>query len=143
VLEIALGMLEAKGAPPSAVRDLFGAVQAALRCQKDASVVENNHNDFQKNRTHMIDWAHIRRVKFTTDDPPSEWPAGVRSISLEGVNLLGVDEKTGKLYWDGKEVLVRNKFALATYERVIAGIGVAIAGGGLLLNLGRAAGWWH
>jgi hypothetical protein len=34
-------MLEAEGAPPSAVRDVVGAVQAALRGHKDGSVVED------------------------------------------------------------------------------------------------------
>jgi hypothetical protein len=67
----------------------------------------------------------------------------VKAISLEGVSLLGVHEVTNKLYWDGQEILVRNKFALATYERVVAGIGLGIAGGGLLVNAGRAFGWWH
>src|ERR1700730_450809 len=44
VREIALAMLAAKrvtDAPPKAVRDLFGAVQAALRNHKDGSVVED------------------------------------------------------------------------------------------------------
>jgi hypothetical protein len=44
VREIALAMLAAKGvpdAPPKAVRDLFGAVQAALRNHKGGSAAED------------------------------------------------------------------------------------------------------
>jgi hypothetical protein len=44
IREIALAMLAAKrvtDAPPKAVRDLFGAVQAALRNHKGGSVVED------------------------------------------------------------------------------------------------------
>jgi hypothetical protein len=90
----------------------------------------------------MQDWANLRSKKYSRERP-DDWPAGVSAISLEGLTLFGVHVETGKLYWDGKEVIVRSKFALATYERIIAGAGLVIALGGLIINIGRAASWWH
>jgi hypothetical protein len=46
----------------------------------------------------------------------------VRGISLVGVSLLVVHEKTGKLYWDGKEIVTRSIFKLDTFERWLATI---------------------
>ncbi len=89
-----------------------------------------------------MDWDHIRKKRFANDQPPSDWPEGVRGISLEGLNLLGVDEKYNKLHWDGKEVVLRTMFRLATFEKGLAIAGLLIAAGGLLLNVGRADGWW-
>jgi hypothetical protein len=90
----------------------------------------------------MHDWDKLRRNKYSPNRP-DDWPGGVRAISMEGLTLLGVHEESGKLYWDGKEVVIRSRFALATFERVIAGSGLAIALGGLVVDIGRAAGWWH
>ena len=59
----------------------------------------------------MTDWTHIRNVRFTKDPPP-EWPAGVSGISTEGRALLGVHEQSGKLYWDGKELVMRSLLSL-------------------------------
>jgi hypothetical protein len=90
----------------------------------------------------MMDWAQLRSSWMSKERPP-EWPEGVFGISLEGASLLGIHEKTGKLYWDGKEVVTHTTLRLATKETVFAIIGLAIAAGGLLVNVGRAAGWWN
>ena len=49
----------------------------------------------------MVDWTHIRAHK-NSNERPADWPAGVRAISTEGLNLFGIKEATGQLYWDGR-----------------------------------------
>ena len=51
---------------------------------------------------------------------PPEWPDGVRPISIEGVSLFGINPETNKLYWDGKEVVVRDRVRLGNLERILA-----------------------
>jgi hypothetical protein len=46
---------------------------------------------------------HLRQNKFAPGTPPAGWPKGVRQISMEGLSLLGLDEK-GRLYFDGAEI---------------------------------------
>ena len=53
-----------------------------------------------------MDWVQIRSARFSKERP-NEWPEGVFAISLAGVNLLGVHQQSGKLYWDGKEIVTR------------------------------------
>jgi len=35
---------------------------------------------------------------------------------MPGLNLLGVDETRGRLYWDGKEVVLRSRIRLGGWE---------------------------
>src|SRR5581483_4225656 len=67
----------------------------------------------------MTDWAYIRSVRFSTERP-ADWPDGVYAVSMKGVALLGVHEQSGKLYWDGKEVVTRGAIRLGTFERWVA-----------------------
>ena len=52
------------------------------------------------------DWDHHRLLKYTNDEPPPEWPKSVRPISMNGLNLLGIDD-AGRLHWDGAMVRQR------------------------------------
>jgi hypothetical protein len=85
-------------------------------------------------------WEHTRRVKWSKFPPPSNWPAGVRPISQTGLALLGINERTGRLYWDGTELAT--KVGLKTFERVLATIATGAAVGGFILSLGSTMGWW-
>jgi hypothetical protein len=76
------------------------------------------------------DWNRIRAHRFAPDAPPSDWPSNVRPISIDGVGLFGIDH-TNKLYWDGKEVVLRG-VRLDWFERILA-ICVAIGTLGLFL----------
>jgi hypothetical protein len=87
------------------------------------------------------DWSKIRKYRLSPIRPP-EWPEGVFAISLEGLSLLGIHEKSGKLYWDGKEVVIRSAVRLGTFERWIAAIAALATLGSFLTNAGRAKGWW-
>lgn len=87
------------------------------------------------------EWEHLRRIAFSRIRP-SDWPDGVRSISVEGTGLLGVHDKTGELYWDGKPVALRRPIRLGTFERwavVIAALGTV---GTFIVEVGRSAGFW-
>ena len=54
----------------------------------------------------VINWENMRRNRYAIDEPPPEWPKGVRAISTEGLSLFGIDHK-GALYWDGEILQVR------------------------------------
>jgi len=87
-------------------------------------------------------WQEIRAVRYSTMTPPPEWPSNVRPISLEGVSLLGIDPTTNKLYWDGKEVVVRDRVRLGSLERILA-VFVAIGTfGAFIVELGNALNWF-
>jgi hypothetical protein len=88
----------------------------------------------------MINWEMIRVHRYATEDPPDNWPKGVKPISMEGLTLFGVDPTSGKLYWDGQEVATRIKFGWI--ERSIAIVGVASAFGTFVLKLGATVHWW-
>ena len=51
----------------------------------------------------MIDWDKERAHKFASVEPPKDWPIGVRPISINGLNLFGIDQQN-RLYWDGQRV---------------------------------------
>ena len=90
----------------------------------------------------MVDWAEVRKFRFAPDKTPDEWPPGVRSISINGVSLFGIHEKSSKLYWDGKEVITRNKIRLGALELWLVGTAAAGTFGAFIVDAGRAAGWW-
>jgi len=90
----------------------------------------------------MLEWSQIRRHKFS-GERPAEWLASVQGISTEGLNLLGINERTGKLHWDGDEIVTKNLLRFQTYERFLATCAALIALAGLILNIGKSAGWWH
>lgn len=69
----------------------------------------------------MTDWAKIRQNKLSKDRP-DDWPDGIRAISDEGLRPLGIDEASGRLFWDGKEIVVRNKVRLGKLELWLIGI---------------------
>jgi hypothetical protein len=87
------------------------------------------------------DWSIVRKYRLSADRPP-EWPEGVYGVSMKGIGLLGIHEKSGKLYWDGKEIVTRSSVRLGTFERWVAGIAAFATFGTFLTNAGRAAGWW-
>ena len=67
---------------------------------------------------HQVDWAKVRATRFAPFVTPEDWPRTVRPISMNGLGLLGVDERNGDLYWDGTKVETTKR--LATFERTLA-----------------------
>lgn len=78
------------------------------------------------------DWDKIRQQKLSSHTP-SGWPENVRAISMEGLSLLGIHERTGKLYWDGQEIATT--VGLRRYEKVLATIGALCAVVGTIIAL--------
>lgn len=87
------------------------------------------------------DWEIIRKHRHSTERPP-ERPEGVYGISMKGAALLGIHEKTGKLYWDGKEVVTKSIFSLGLFERLLATTAALGTFGTFVVHAGRAKGWW-
>lgn len=71
-----------------------------------------------------------------------KWPDSVHAISIDGTAFLGVHTKTGKLYWDGKEIVTANVFSLGTFERWLAGLAAAGTFGVFLVEAGRSLNCW-
>ncbi len=89
-----------------------------------------------------LDWVKIRANRFNKERP-AEWPEGVRVISLEGLSLLGIHEETDKLYWDGKEIVLRERLRLGTLELWLATLATVGTFGGFIVAAGHALHWWQ
>ncbi|MAZ02537.1 MAG: hypothetical protein CMN56_05305 [Sneathiella sp.] len=57
----------------------------------------------------------------STNVPKPHWPQNVRSISVEGLENLGISD-SGELYWDGKRLKVENKVTLNLWQNTLAAI---------------------
>lgn len=86
-------------------------------------------------------WSKIREFRLS-DGRPDEWPDGVYAISTDGLDLLGIHEKTDKLYWDGKEIVTRSVVRLGSFELWLASIATLAGVGMLVLEVGKIIGWW-
>jgi hypothetical protein len=87
-------------------------------------------------------WDEIRAVRYSTMSPPPEWPSGVRPISIDGVTLFGIDPATNKLYWDGREIVVRDRLRLGGRENFLAILVATGAFGSFIVELGNALNWF-
>ena len=87
-------------------------------------------------------WDEIRAVRYSPLTPPPEWPSNVRPISMEGVSLLGIDPATNKLYWDGKEIVVRDRLRLGGWANFLAILVAIGAFGSFIVELGNALNWF-
>jgi hypothetical protein len=87
-------------------------------------------------------WQEIRAARYSIMTPPPEWPAGVRPISIDGVSLFGINPESNKLYWDGREIVVRDRLRLGGWANFLA-ILVAIGTfGTFIVELGNALNWF-
>jgi|HubBroStandDraft_6_1064221.scaffolds.fasta_scaffold252857_3 hypothetical protein len=68
----------------------------------------------------------------------TDWPAGVRGISIDETDLLGVDGE-GRLYWNGKPVEVSQRLTLSWWQEVAALIVSAFV---IIGAIGSAAQGW-
>ncbi|MFA6020331.1 MAG: hypothetical protein WC722_08730 [Rhodospirillales bacterium] len=73
-----------------------------------------------------IDWDRIRKHAYADVHGPSDWPQGIKPISLDGTGLFGLDAKH-RLYWDGKLVHVERGISLTFWQKTGAIIGIAAA----------------
>jgi hypothetical protein len=96
-----------------------------------------------------LNWNQRRALRYAPDRPPAEWPENVRPISEVGLGLFGIEPETNQLYWDGKEVILRDRIRFERFERVLASVGVFSAFGAFIgtfgyfvLELGKLMKWW-
>jgi hypothetical protein len=67
----------------------------------------------------------------------SKFPEGVRPITFDELDSLGVEDTTGKLYWGAHELKVRKVVSLRCYELCLATLASGSAVGVFLLDLLR------
>jgi hypothetical protein len=58
----------------------------------------------------------------------------IRTISQDELDKFGIDETTGRLYFENKEVAIRNGFFLLPFERWIAIVAAAGTFGNFAIN---------
>lgn len=51
--------------------------------------------------------------------PPPHWPPGVRLITIDAFDLMGVDDQ-GRLYFDGKQIATVSEVRLTTFQTTLA-----------------------
>jgi hypothetical protein len=94
-----------------------------------------------------IDWNEIQQTKFTKATPPKNWPPSVTPISINGLTLFGINQIDGRLFWDGKEIVVRTRLLkLRGFELcllTIAAVGTMMQGIATFLPwLKTVTAWW-
>jgi hypothetical protein len=50
---------------------------------------------------------HFEANSASKSHPRLGWPKGVQPISIEGLDLLGIDVECGRLYWNGRELVAK------------------------------------
>ncbi|TIL64502.1 hypothetical protein [Mesorhizobium sp.] len=86
-----------------------------------------------------INWDVARKHRFAYNvvpPRPADWPPDVTPVSISGLVLIGIDEKTNELFWDGKRLITEKRFT--DYERRLAAIGLFIAGVGVSATVVQA-----
>jgi hypothetical protein len=92
------------------------------------------------------DWNAIRRLAYTRGPTPPEWPTDVRPLSLDGLQLLGIDGKR-QLFWDGERVQIERRFVLSFWQKtgavlvVFGALGAFAQGVTATLDEGCTRGW--
>ena len=77
-----------------------------------------------------------------SDQRPHDWPTGVFQISIDGMGHLGVHEKTGRLYWKGKELITKRVIGLRPFELLLAALASFGTFGYFVLEVGKVVDWW-
>jgi hypothetical protein len=68
-----------------------------------------------------------------------EHPAGVRTITLDKLDRLGIDDNN-RLYWDGKQVVLKSALSLTWFQNACVGLTTlgAVASGVMAI-----VSWWR
>ena len=89
-----------------------------------------------------VDWNAVRALRYAPDRPPADWPENVRPISDRGLGLLGIEPATNKLYWNGKEVVLRDRIRFDWPERLFGFLVAVGTFGYFFMELGKLLKWW-
>jgi hypothetical protein len=89
-----------------------------------------------------MDWSNIRAKRLSPERPP-EWPTDVKAISIEGLSLFGIEPSTNKLFWDGREIVLRDRVVtLGGLERFLIALAAVGTFGMFIVELGNVLNWW-
>jgi hypothetical protein len=89
-----------------------------------------------------MDWSNIRAKRLSPERPP-EWPTDVKAISIEGLSLFGIEPSTNKLFWDGREIVLRDRVVtLGALERFLIALAAVGTFGMFIVELGNVLNWW-
>jgi hypothetical protein len=89
-----------------------------------------------------MDWSNIRAKRLSPERPP-EWPTDVKAISIEGLSLFGIEPSTNKLFWDGREIVLRDRVVtLGGFERFLIALAAVGTFGMFIVELGNVLNWW-
>jgi hypothetical protein len=58
--------------------------------------------------------------------PKTSWPPNVRPMTIDETGLLGIRDRDGQLFWNGREIQTRKKVTLRGFELSLAVV-VAVA----------------
>ena len=106
--------------------------------RQEIIIVHGGSSNRQGRLDMPIDWHHIRTHRYSPMTPPPDWPSAVRPLSIEGVSLLGIDPATNKLYWDGKQIAVRDRVRLGLWELILVILIAVGTFGSFIVELGNA-----
>jgi hypothetical protein len=84
------------------------------------------------------DWVKTRRHA-RSDIRPPEWPKNVQAISVNGLSLLGIDDRN-RLYWDGQRITT---FTLSAWQKAGAVVLTVSAAVAALAAVASAAADWR
>lgn len=71
------------------------------------------------------EWNEIRKLALSSVSAPN-WPSKVKSITIDGLSLIGLDEDLN-LYWDGHLIEVKRPLSLTFWQKLGAFITVVSA----------------
>ncbi|BCH10295.1 hypothetical protein MesoLj131c_45530 [Mesorhizobium sp. 131-3-5] len=90
--------------------------------------MENEQVSTFKDGISYINWDVLRKKRFAQNvEPPRppDWPDKVTPVSITGLGLIGIDETTNEMFWDGKRLITEKRFT--DFERGLAIVGLCIA----------------
>jgi hypothetical protein len=91
-----------------------------------------------------VDWERFKANRYSDERPPQGWgwPENIRPISTAGLSLFAVEPDTNKLYWNGKEIVLRDAVRLEWPERLFTFLIAVGTFGYFILEVGKVLKWW-
>ena len=94
-----------------------------------------------------MNWEKIKETKWSDATPPKDWPPGITPISMNGLTLLGISQTDGRLFWDGKEIVVQTRLlklrGFELFLLIVAAVGTLMQGIATFVPwLKLVTSWW-
>lgn len=59
---------------------------------------------------------------------PDHWPRHVRLMSVDDQGLMGIDPRSGEIYWDGSPIVTEKRLSNVERGLVVAGLAIGATG---------------